>query len=547
MAKTEWVLEGTPCKTFQEVIERISGQSAEDLMFPDLVPPESIKNMPDAATVINNAIANDDNIAVFGDYDADGVCAMAILFLLLTELRAKKHSAKPITVRAPKRISEGYGLSEAAVDEVNDGLLIVVDNGISAIDAIDKAKHKGLSVVVLDHHLPGVDLPNADVIVDPFVDWAETDTGFCGAGLAFKLAELMLQEEKDKGLLYKLNALAAIATVADSVPLKDGNRAIVKQGLAAMNSKQMTQGLASIIAACSLTKIDEETIAFKIAPVLNAAGRLYDDGARYVSACLAQNIHPMDSLAQKLVNINETRKQLVKEACEIAYSQIDPSEAKPAICVVPSKYEGIVGIVAGKISEQYQVPAYVFSSNDGTLKGSGRADTDEFNLFEFTQQVADLLDRYGGHAGAVGLVLQEERLPEFKRRVGEEYALTEPTNRNCVKYDMEISAFSVCDFIKEQEKYAPYGVGARKPVFMIRNVSLLETQGGFVQYMGKGRQHLKFRTRDYSLVGFDMAEKYSQEGNPQKIDVVGTIGINESPFGTQAQVLIIDFKKSEEQ
>lgn len=111
---------------------------------------------------------------------------------------------------------------------------------------------------------------------------------------------------------------------------------------------------------------------------------------------------------------------------------------------------------------------------------------------------------------------------------------------------MEISAFSVCDFIKEQEKYAPYGVGARKPVFMIRNVSLLETQGGFVQYMGKDRQHLKFRTRDYSLVGFDMAEKYSQEGNPQKIDVVGTIGINESPFGTQAQVLIIDFKKSEQ-
>ena len=542
--RTKWIARGDPLVSLQQAVERLSGETVEDLMFPSNPPSETIKNMTQAAGLIRNAMREDMNITVFGDYDADGICSMAILFLLLKALREKVGSAKDIRVRAPRRLTEGYGISAKAVEEVDDGLLIVVDNGIAAISEIAKAKEKGLTVLVLDHHIPGEELPCADVIVDPHLDNGGESMAFCGAGLSYKLAELLLPDAKDEMLRKKLCSLAAIATIADSVPMKGGNRAVVRSGLLAINANLVTQGLGSIIAACGLSFIDEETIAFKLAPVLNAAGRLYDDGARYVSGCLAQDTKRMDSLAQKLVAINEERKLMVKDARGEAVANLAGDYRAPLVCHIDGKYEGVAGIVAGKLSEEYGVPAYVVSGK-GDLKGSGRSSLEQVNLYELTGNAQDLLVRYGGHAGAVGISLREENLEAFRDCLVAAYEKLENGGEQGIPYDLEISAEEVLGCIKEQAKYAPFGCGAPKPVFLIRDIPLFSFNNAYVRYMGKESQHIKFKTKGYSLVGFDMADRYEEEGRPTSIHVVGTVGMNESSYGSFPQVQIIDFVNAE--
>lgn len=543
----KWVARGDPHVTVQEAVERLSGQCAEDLMFPTIIQPSTIENMPQAAALVREAIEKDEEITVYGDYDADGVCSMAILFLALTHLRVKAQSSRPIKVRAPKRMSEGYGLTAAAISEVESGLLIVVDNGISACDEIRQAKEKGLKVLVLDHHLPGEVIPPADVVVDLHIHPEKGFHDFCGAGLAYKLSELLIPDEEDPFLIKKLCALAAIATVADSVPMKDGNRDIVRTGLRAINAGIATQGLKSILRACGLTTVTEETIAFKIAPVLNAPGRLYDDGARYVSACLAQDLHPMDSMAQKLVATNDRRKDIVKEAVDIALANVVGNGKAPFVSILPQKYEGVAGIVAGKISEQYNTPAYVFSGDGEQLKGSGRSGpSTELNLFDVTASAAEYLERYGGHKGAVGLSVKRECLSDFYKCVHNACAKQGANDGSVIYYDIEISPDSVNACVREQSKYEPYGNGAKKPVFLIRNIGLYPQHDGEIpRYMGADKQHIKFRANGFVLVGFDMSQKYDEEGSPNVIDAVGTIGINDGPYGTVLQMQMLDFAAAE--
>lgn len=524
-----------------KIIEELSGSTEEEILFPTDTLPADIENMTTAADRISSAIKSGERICVFGDYDADGVCSMAILFLLLSHLKNEAGSKSEVAIRAPRRLSEGYGISQKAVDEVENGLLITVDNGISAVEEIARAKEKGITVIVLDHHLPGRDIPSADIIVDPHLHPQNNGfEDFCGAGLAFKLAESLVTNEE---LLKKLSAIAAIGTIADVVKLHGSNRVIVQKGLQAMNERQITQGLQSLIDACEFTSISEENVAFKLAPVLNAPGRLHDDGARYSSACLAQDKKPMPELAQQLVAVNEDRKRIVNEAYDIVMKNIELPPAGPIIVHMPQLHEGIIGIVAGKLSENLNVPAYVFTGK-GELKGSGRSGIKGLNLYDFTSTASQYLSRFGGHAGAVGVAVREKDFDSFKEKLERVYHELDICADDNIYYDIEISPDEVCEYIEKQKRYEPFGEGIRKPVFLIRNIPLYTMYGEYVKYIGKNREHLKFVTKGYSLVGFSMAHQYVQEGKPRKIDVVGRIGMNESRYGSFPQVEIIDFSSS---
>ena len=539
--KHSWAARKSPCQDFVKTIEELSGSSEEEILFPTDTAPDDIENMKNAANRVLDAIKTGEKIYVFGDYDADGVCSMAILFLLLSHLKEKLDSKSEITIRPPRRLSEGYGISQKAVDEVGQGFLITVDNGISAVEEITKAKEKGITVIVLDHHLPGNNLPPADIIVDPHLHPDKNGfEDFCGAGLAFKLAESLIANEE---LMKKLSAIAAIGTIADVVKLHGANRVIVQKGLRAMNERQVTQGLKSLIDACEFTSINEENVAFKLAPVLNAPGRLHDDGARYSSACLAQDKKPMPGLAQQLVSVNEDRKRIVNEAYDIVMKNIELPPLGPVIVHMPQLHEGIVGIVAGKLSESLKVPAYVFTGKD-ELKGSGRSGIKGFNLYDFTSTANQFLSRFGGHAGAVGVSVREKDFESFRERLERVYHELDISADDGVYYDIEIKPDEVCEYIEKQKIYEPFGEGIPKPVFLIRNVPLIAKYGEYVTYIGKNREHLKFVTKGYSLVGFSMAHQYVQEGKPRKIDVIGRIGINESRYGSFPQVEIIDFSSS---
>lgn len=530
----KWVKRGA-YNSISAAIHALSSMSEIELTAPEDIAPEQIENMAIAGERIRQAIKDKESIFVFGDYDADGVCSLAILFLLL-----KKMGAAP-SIRVPKRMSEGYGLSEAAVDEVDTGLLITVDNGISALGAVRKAKDKGLTVIVLDHHLPSAELPPADIIVDPYVHPERNGyVEFCGGGLAYKLAQMLLPET-EAVLLHKLCALAAIATIADVVPLTGANRVIVRDGLNAINRREVTKGLNALLSACQFTVINEDNIAFKLAPILNAAGRLYDDGARFSSGCLAQDEKDVPGLAAALLEANAARKELVASAYRRITDTLDDDLKAPLVVYDATLHEGIVGIVAGRIADDYKMPAYVFTGRGPVLRGSGRS-AGGVHLRDLTAKAEGVLSSYGGHAGAVGLEVPLENFDDFCDLLKSELEDYDFSDANTLFYDVVISPENVCDAIQELSRYAPYGEHNPKPVFLIQNISLCRRFGGYAKYMGENGEHVKLTALGYSLVGFGLSSLYKLQKEPAKVDVIGRLGTNESIYGSYPQVEIIDIR-----
>lgn len=534
MAYKKWTRRGCN-ESILAAVEDLSKMNKQELVAPKDTPPEDIEGMVEAAARIKNAIKQKEPITIFGDYDADGVCSLAILFLLF------KYFEVTPTIRVPKRISEGYGVSEAFIDEVPAGLLITVDNGIAAIKAIKKAKDKGLSVIVLDHHLPGDELPAADILIDPHVHPNKNGyEDFCGGGLSYKLAQMLLPKAENI-LLSKLSAMAAIATIADVVPLTGANRVIVQEGLQAINRREVTAGLKGLLEACQFTTVNEENIAFKLAPVLNAAGRLLDDGARYSSGCLAQDSKPVPALAAKLLETNTKRKEIVEAAYQRILERVGDIQEAPLVVCDASLHEGVVGIVAGKLAEQYNMPAFVFSGEGHELHGSGRS-AGGVHLRDLAAKASDLLIQFGGHAGAVGLTIEKDNISAFLKRLQDEIKEFSFSDPDELLYDVVISQEEVCGAIQELAQYAPYGEHNPKPVFLVQDIELFQRFGLYAKYLGKNGEHVKLTALGYSLVGFGLSERYKMLGEPTTVDVVGRLGMNESIFGSFPQVEIIDIR-----
>lgn len=505
-----------------------------------------LDNVDEVVFRIRRAVKNGIPIKIMGDYDTDGITSSTILRLGIEAIGGH------VVVRLPRRFSEGYGLSMKVIDETEKGLLITVDNGIAAIEQIKAAKEKGLEVIVVDHHLRNEkgELPDADVIIDPNAVSGSADfNGYCGAGLAYKIVEKLCPEQKDVAI-----GLAAIGTIADVMNLREENYAIVRKGLKQLvQFKGRTCGTYALLKACDMDKhLDEKNIGFKISPVMNAAGRMEDNGPLKVHKLLSMKggMSICQGMTDELIELNEQRKDLKITGSEAVMRNIEEnglSDDYPIIIYEPGISEGIIGLIAGNISEEFHVPCLMFSdsSKEGVLKGSGRTYGD-FNLKKMLDSRPEDFLGYGGHAEAAGMSIKKEILEKLRADMKEAAAPFRPDgNPDTAYYDLEIGIDDVIETFKKSREFAPYGNGNPAPRFLIRNIQLEPINGAFFVTMGKYQQHIKFYSRGVTLVAFDMAERWAKDGMPKNLDIICELGVNYVRGNHYYQAEILDFKPAQ--
>jgi single-stranded-DNA-specific exonuclease len=491
-------------------------------------------------------------ITICGDYDVDGICATTILLLSLRWLGYKQ-----VFYEIPKRIKEGFGLKRSMIDKIPDGLVITVDNGIAQPDVVEYAKQKGLQVIVTDHHEPMVVdgksvLPNADIVIDPKA--VEGQSGFkdyCGAGIAYKIACELL--DHDKAMCRTLQCFAALGTIADVMPLREENYVIVRNGLKHMlNPSVCNVGLYALISSLGLNRcITSRDVGFKIGPCINAASRMSDDGPAEVIDLFTQTDTYQDSIkiAEHLIAVNESRKETKKRMYNKARDIIDEDclfGEIPLVIYIPLEMEGIVGIIAGNLAEEFNTPAIVLTdAGNGILKGSGRS-CGNYNMKLELDKVSNLLLNYGGHTGAAGLSLKAENLENLKAELSKNsagYECDEDAVSN-IYYDLEIDAKDIPKTIEELKKYEPFGEGNAAPVFKVNNFSVMPRYGAYVKWMGEDASIAKMYSSNATAVGFDAIEKMVGIKEPQMLNLVGTLSDNYFNGSVEHQIEFSDLQVS---
>lgn len=521
--------------------------------------------MKDAADMISNAIKNNDFIQIIGDYDTDGVMACGELIMIF-----RYYGHTNYDIRIPYRMTNGYGLSDAIVDEIIKkpiGLCILVDNGIAAAEQVEELRNMGWDIIILDHHLAPEDgiLPSADIIIDPEAIEGQADfTHYCGAGLVYKLAEIMCSGNKT--VLNKILSCAAIATVGDSVPLVDEethayeNWLIVKEGMKTMiTNEYRTQGLHKLLRAVGCdTKIDESDIAFKVVPCINAAGRLFDDGAYKVLELIISDgldLAKYDAMAQELCDINNQRKTIQNTILSELKEELKKTGIKNNVLVIykPEIKEGILGIIAGNIANEFNVSTIVLtdSLDAGELKGSARS-VGDFNMKEYLDSHKELFKKYGGHKVAAGLTLEAKDgqsteecaliFKEIMEKDSGEYKKAQEISY----YDFEISEADAQAVLNMQKLYAPYGVGNKAPVFCMKKQPLVQKFGCKYKILGATQNTIKLNLKSMYALNFTGKgkQKFVEDGLPETVDLLGTLSENSYNGVNSIQMIFDEIKAS---
>ena len=515
----------------------ISGQTEQELLSPTPCPSESVVGIPEAAKAIFRSRVENRHAYIIGDYDADGITSTAILSRLFTFLHIEH------TTIIPRRLSDGYGVSEAHIGGIKDSLIVTVDNGITAGAVLNAAKlERGNTVVVIDHHLPGDDIPQyADAIVDPHLEPARNGfTEYCGAGLAYKLAAYMLKDIKPPAHLHNnLVLLAGIGTVADSMPLIGDNRCMVREALRIANDplNTISPGLSCLLEVCGgYGAITASTIGYKLAPLLNAPGRMYDaGGTSALKILVCDDPEQCRAYVSKMVAINQKRRETVEhyidEACRVAQEQ-----ASPIVVYIPNLQEGLLGVVAGRLLDTFCSTAVVLSNSryGDAVKGSVRT-APGVHAKEMLDSVRYLLMTYGGHEGAAGLMLREKNVAEFTDRV-KDYSSGTSVGRRLL-YDVEISGSEVASSMAALNKFEPLGHGVYSPMCVVRDVRVQD-----ILYIGTDKSTVKLVCDGFSVIGFGKADLYRKYGEPMALDVLGTISENHFRGNVTVQIVAEDFR-----
>ncbi len=466
-------------------------EQAHSLLEPGtLCDPFLMKDMDRAVARIQRALEDFEKIAVYGDYDADGVTATAMLYTYLQTLGAD------VRYYIPQRESEGYGMNLSALDTLSRegvNLIITVDNGISAIEEIAYANSLGMDVVVTDHHQPHSKLPEACAVVDAHQPGDESPFKDCsGAGVVLKLIAAM-EDGDAQSVLYEFADLAAIGTVGDVVPLLGENRAIVRAGLEIISQLGRDPGLRPGLAALmelSGAKPTATGLAFSVVPAINATGRM---GApeRAVRLLTYSDREAARSLAAEIRGDNDRRKKVESEITLQVIEKIerDPKLKYARIIVAEGEgwHHGVVGIVAARITERYGKPSFIFSVDGQEARGSGRS-VEGFSLFGAVDSCGDILIRYGGHPMAAGATLAPENLPEFRRRLNEYAHKTCPDmpsltlRLDCLLEPQAVSAAA----LKELRPLEPFGSGNPQPLFGIYGARIIS-----MRPVGSGGSHCR--------------------------------------------------------
>jgi len=517
--------------------------SAQSFLFLDTMQfhdPYLLKGMDKAVQRIQTAINNNENILIFGDYDADGVSSTTVLMETLNKLGAN------VDFYIPNRFTEGYGPNEAAfrfAKENGTDLIITVDTGISALHEADIAFELGMDYIITDHHEPGPVLPKALAIIHPKLEDSEYPCkDLAGVGVAFKLAHALLGE-----LPEDLLEIAAIGTIADLVPLKDENRLIAAKGIQLLKQTNRP-GLQALFqkAGIELNTITEDSIGFGIAPRINAAGRL-GDADPAVELLLTKEMDMAEGIAEEIDLINKERQTIVTEITKAAIKQVEeqyPIDQNSVIIVGDYGWNaGVVGIVASKLVEKYYRPAIVlsFDHEKGLAKGSARSIAG-FDLYHNLSQCRDILPHFGGHPMAAGMTLKLEDVGDLRNRLNN-LANTILTAEDFIPItDIDASITldeATLESISEMAKLAPFGMGNPKPRILLEDLIL-----GSMKRIGADGNHLKVLLKDEANaldgVGFGMGD-YCNEVSPNaKVSVIGELSINEWNNRRKPQIFLHD-------
>ncbi len=501
-------------------------------------------DMDIAVNRIKQAIAANEAIMVFGDYDADGVTSTTIMMKTLQELGAN------VQFYIPNRFTEGYGPNEGAfryAHEIGISLIITVDTGIAALNEARIAKDLGLDLIITDHHEPGPELPDAYAIIHPKRAGSTYPFGeLCGAGVAFKLAHALFGKLPDHLLQF-----AAIGTIADLVPLKDENRLITQKGLNIIRNTDSV-GLKALfkLAGVEPGSTNEETIGFSIAPRINAAGRL-DSADPAVYLMLTDDPYEAEALAEDIEQLNKERKELVNSLTEEAIQMVEqhyPADKNSFLIVGKEGWNaGVIGIVASKLVEKYYRPTIVLSYDQekGLAKGSARSIAG-FDLFKNLSTCRDILPHFGGHTSAAGMTLNIGDVEELRFRLNQlaNEQLSEEDLIPITYIDAEVSVQDIhIASIEEMNKLAPYGMDNPKPKVLIKDASIES-----IRKIGSEQNHLKLILEQDGVsldgIGFGLGGVCDHISPASRLSVIGELSINEWNNRKKPQIFLQDLSVS---
>lgn len=502
--------------------------------------------MPDMEIATNRiikAIKDNEKVAIYGDYDVDGITSSTVLKRFL------KDRGLETDVYIPNRLNEGYGLNEEAIKEISEKkytLIVTVDCGITGNKEIELANSLGIETVVTDHHEPAEELPKALAVVDcKRKDNKYPFNGLAGVGVAFKLIQaisikLGIKEEK----YLKYLDLVCVGTISDIVPLVDENRTISKLGLRLVKQTKNI-GLKVLLDSIGYQKIDSNTISFGVAPRINACGRMGHE-KEALDLFLTNNIEEAQKITQNLNKYNLERQEIEKRIFnEVQEMMQDPEEQKLP-CIVLGKenwHHGVIGIVSSKITDIYFKPSILLCIEDNLAKGSGRS-VPGFDLHEALEKCGTYIKQFGGHSMAVGVTIEKANFSKFKDEL-EEYGTKMNVNSivPIIKIDekIQLQDISIKD-IKDLELLEPFGEGNKMPLFQVSNVKIAS-----IRALSEGK-HLKMTLKDdnkfIDTIGFNMGNLSSEYPIGTKIDVVGNLEINNYKGMENIQINLKDIRHS---
>ncbi len=539
-----------------------SKKEIEDFLNPDYNKlthdPFKFNEMKEAVDLVIKHIVNRNKIMVYGDYDADGVTSSAVLAETLTTLKAE------VDIYIPDRVSEGYGLNKEAVKTIvkrGFRLIITCDGGIKSKEEVAYAKSEGVDVIITDHHLAPEkkeDLPECIIINPALLEEKYPFKKLAGVGVAFKLAKAVISKtklkEEDKNILeHRILDLVAIGTITDCVILRGENRVLTQKGIDLINSRKQRIGLQELLKVAGFRpdarkKVDAGNIAFQIGPRINAAGRI-ERATTAFELLVTRGPEEARIIASRLNEKNIERQEQTQIIVDDVENQIKNQSDNIIIGVCPENgewNEGVVGLVAGKISEKYHKPALVLAKTKEGYKGSGRSIL-EYNIVEAMDAASGYLDKYGGHPAACGFSLAKKDLENFKKTILEHANLNiklEDLVRK-VKIDVELELDEVnLELLEQLDKLAPFGQGNPKPVMVSRDVIIAD-----IVLLGMEEQHIKFKLTNgrsgiISAIGFTQAKKWKHLTIGDRVDIVYMLEINGFNGRSEAQMRVIDIKKT---
>jgi single-stranded-DNA-specific exonuclease len=500
-----------------------------------LHPPHLMSDMDIATRRVRLAIERGERIAVYGDYDVDGTTSTAMMTLYLRSLGANA------AYHIPNRFTEGYGLTTASLDRLfsdKDGkpdLLIAIDCGITAIDAVAYAKSKGADVIICDHHEPTNSLPIADAILNPIKPGCNYPyKHLCGCGVAFKLIESLAESYGKKEYAYHYLDFVALASSADIVSLRGENRILVHFGLKLLNERPRP-GIKALIDGAGLHqgKITTTQIVFGLAPRINAAGRL-GEGSRSVELLMAQTPEEAMNSAAVLELENINRRKIDEEAFFEAVTLVDEmlNRERDRIIVLhkPEWHAGVIGIVASRLVERYHLPVVLMTTIDGMAKGSARSIIG-FDIHSALKRCEDKLVTFGGHKYAAGVSMMPERVTEFRESIN--IVAREMVSDSMLERELLIDA--EIDMRELTPKYfaiirqiAPFGPDNMRPLFYAKDIQIV----GYPRIVGKAIPHLKTNVRSHHKIDYESFQANRTDPNPNIIPLnIGGNPIDAIGFG----------------